>query len=69
MAKDFTGTTVTKSGVKVKDVKFLAFINRYTGMVWDDGWAVNIGKDTQWLSCSWTKSGKCVNRTRTDLDL
>lgn len=65
MAKDFTGTTKTKSGLDCKDVVFNTAVNKYLGMVWNEK-SFNTYK---WTTCTWTKSGKCVNRLRPEFDL
>jgi hypothetical protein len=66
MKKDFTGATATKTGIKTKDVKYSS-VGVYLGFVWDPGWAINEGKEEQWITCMWNKSGKCTNRPEFDL--
>lgn len=65
MAKDFTGTTKTKTGIDCKDVRFNTAVNKYLGMVWDE----SAYRPDKWTSCTWTKSGKCVNRNCPQFDL
>lgn len=67
--KRFDGATHTVSGAKAKDVKFNDFAKQYLGKVWYPGWAINIGKEEQWISCSWDGNGKCVNQSASKFDL
>lgn len=69
MKNDFSTTTQTKNGIRVQNLKFNSIPNLWLGQVWEPGWAINAGKETQWVTCSWKKSGKCANPNRTDLDL
>jgi hypothetical protein len=63
--KDLSTTTESVTGVQVKDIKFNSAVNLYLGFVWD----ATSFRENKWTTCSWTKSGKCVNRTRPELDL
>jgi hypothetical protein len=63
---NFEGTTKTKSGIECVVGAFNNCVNLYLGKV-KDHWSSIPGHD--WTTCSWRKNGKCVNRTRTDLDL
>ncbi|HLO91574.1 MAG TPA: hypothetical protein VK172_10465 [Lentimicrobium sp.] len=66
---NFDGVTQTKTGIATKDVRFNSAANRYLGMVWDEKWFEGRDVKEKWLTCSWSKNGKCVNRTRPELDL
>jgi hypothetical protein len=57
---------LTKSGIECKDIAFNNAVNLYLGMV-KDNWSSN--PDTPWTTCSWHKSGKCINRNRPELDI
>jgi hypothetical protein len=63
--KDLSGISETKTGVKVKDLFFNTLMNYYLGMVWDEKSYL----ENKWTTCTWKKSGKCVNRNRPELDL
>jgi hypothetical protein len=63
--KDLSGTIETKTNVKVKDVRFNSAVNLYLGFVWDE----KSYREDKWTTCSWYKSGKCINRNRPELDL
>lgn len=63
MQNDFSTTTQTVEGHKVKDVKFNSIAGKWLGFVWFPGWAINEGKTEQWISATWHKTGKCVNRS------
>jgi hypothetical protein len=63
--KDLSGITETQTGVKVKDVRFNSVANKYLGMVWDEKSYL----PNKWTTCTWHKSGKCINRNRPELDL
>jgi len=62
----FDGIMKTKTGIECKNVKFNSAANLYLGMV-KDGWSSDPNRP--WTSCSWKKSGKCVNSSRPELDL
>ena len=64
--ENLEGTTKTKTGIECVVNAFNNCVNLYLGKV-KDGWSSNPA--TPWTSCSWRKNGKCVNRTRPELDL
>jgi hypothetical protein len=64
--KDFNGTTKTKTGIAIQKIEWNSAANLYLGMVADPRW---IRPDRPFITCSWTRNGKCVNRTRPELDL
>lgn len=64
--KDLTGTEKTKTGVECRNVVFNTCAKLYLGFVADPLWTK---PDQPFVTCSWYKSGKCVNRNRPELDL
>jgi len=64
--RDFTGDTRTVTGIPLKNVKWNSVANLYLGMAQDPQWT---GPSRSWVTASWTKNGKCVNRNRPDMDL
>jgi hypothetical protein len=62
----FENATETKGGFKVKDIKFNTAANLYLGMVADPLWT---RPDRPFITGSWNKLGKCINRNRPELDL
>jgi hypothetical protein len=56
-------TSVTKAGYPTKDVKWNNTANLYLGLVKDPLF------NNEFITCSWKKSGKCVNATRPELNL
>lgn len=61
--KDFTQTNQTKSGIKVRDIKFSELMGVWTGQIFDPKW----GSEGRWLSTSWSKTGKCRMNPHLDL--
>ena len=71
MRNDFTNTSHTITGIEVKNVKFNSIASAWVGMVKDPKWQDNptVIKNDGFATCTWNKLGKCVNRTRPELDL
>lgn len=63
--KDLSATVESVTGVPVKDITFNTAVNMYLGFVWDE---MSFRQD-KWTTCSWSKSGKCINQTRPELNL
>lgn len=74
MVKDFSNSTKTVSGYKVKDIRWNSAMGLYIGMVIDPECIFNEGKEikdqTHYSTALWTRSGKCGNQLRRpDCDL
>jgi hypothetical protein len=63
---NFETVTATVGGYTVKDIKWNSAANLYLGFVADPQWT---RPDRPFITCSWTKKGKCINRTRPDCNL
>ena len=64
--KNLADVFVTKSGYAVIKLRYNSMIGKITGMVADPLWT---NDNRPFVTATWNKSGKCVNRTRPDLDL
>ena len=62
---DFSEVKKTINGSEVKNLTFNSIANLWLGFVWDE----QSVRPEKWTSASWTKSGKCVNQTRPELNL
>jgi hypothetical protein len=62
----FNDTKVTKTGIVIGSIRWNPAANLYLGIVADPQWTHT---HRQFITCSWNKSGKCINRTRPELDL
>jgi len=64
--KNLANVTTTKSGYAVKGLSFNSAVNKILGMVADPLWT---RPDRPFITATWHKNGKCINRTRPELDL
>lgn len=65
---EYLPITETVTGIEVKQVRWNSAVNLHLGFTRDPLW----GKPDLhggWVTCSWRKNGKCVNRTRPELDI
>lgn len=65
---EYLPITETVTGIEVKNVRFNATVNLYLGFTRDPLWSkpdFNGG----WVTTSWKANGKCVNKTRPELDI
>jgi hypothetical protein len=67
-AKDFTGVTQTKTGIPTRNIVWNSVGKCYIGQVADPQ-ALPLPNHDEWRQGAWTKGGRCVNRTRPELDL
>ena len=64
--KNLGEVKTTASGYAVKDLKFNSAVGKILGFVADPLWA---RPDRPFITATWHKNGKCINRTRPELDL
>lgn len=64
--KDFSNSTETVAGYEVINLVWNSASKTYLGFVHDPLWET---KTRKYTSAQWTKSGKCINRMRSALDL
>ena len=64
--KNLSEVKTTQSGYAVKNLKFNSAVNKILGLVADPHWT---HPDRPFVTATWFKNGKCVNRTRPELDL
>ena len=64
--KNLAEVTTTKSGYAVKNLKWNSIANKIIGLVNDPIWS---SPERPFVTATWHKNGKCVNRTREELDL
>ena len=63
---EFEVATQTRKGYRVKDVQWHKKMKVYVGLVEDPLLKTTLHP---WITCTWTKRGKCVNENRADCDL
>ena len=64
--KNLADVKTTNSGYAVKDLKYNSAVNKILGLVADPLWT---RPDRPFITATWHKNGRCVNRTRPELDL
>lgn len=64
--KNLANVITTKSGYAVRNLKFNSAVNKILGLVADPLWT---DEKRPFITAVWHKNGKCVNRTRPELDL
>jgi len=64
--KNLADVQTTKSGYAVKNLKWNSAVNKILGLVADPLWTY---PERPFVTATWHKNGKCVNRTRPELDL
>lgn len=64
--KNLADVKTTKSGYAVRNLKFNSAVNKILGLVTDPLWT---DEHRPFITATWHRNGKCVNRTRPELDL